>query len=162
MRQKVSSGCVKLLRKETNTKTAGIFVPFDGRIALLTIFQNLVNPSDEAQISVTLNVHGTLVSGTMIGMKRYYEEVSKKLSESVRAKSEEELSYVKKELQKLFDMIKQPHAKKEIETSDNRYDHIILKDVQIYIESAKVKASHWVGKKDSVDGFVLGEHSSYA
>ena len=59
-------------------------------------------------------------------------------------------------------MIKQPPSKKEIETSDNRYDHIILKDVQIYIESAKVKASHWVGKKDSVDGFVLGEHSSYA
>jgi hypothetical protein len=114
-------------------------VPFDGRIALLTIFQNLVNPSDEAQISVTLNVHGTLVSGTMIGMKRYYEEVSKKLSESVRAKSEEELSYVKKELQKLFDMIKQPPTKKEIETSDNRYDHIFLKDVQIYIGSAKVR-----------------------
>jgi hypothetical protein len=117
-----------LLRKETNTKTAGIFVPFDGCIALLTIFQNLVNPSDEAQISVTLNVHGTLVSGTMIGMKRYYEEVSKKVSGSVRAKSEEELSCVKKELQKLFAMIKQPPSKKEIETSDNRYDHIILKD----------------------------------
>jgi hypothetical protein len=32
----------KLLGNETNTKTAGIFVPFDGRIALLTIFQNLV------------------------------------------------------------------------------------------------------------------------
>jgi hypothetical protein len=29
-------------------------------------------------------------------MKRYYEEVSKKLSGSARAKSEEELSYVKK------------------------------------------------------------------
>ena len=42
MRQKVSSEYVKLLRNETNTKTAGIFVPFDGRIALLTIFQNLV------------------------------------------------------------------------------------------------------------------------
>jgi hypothetical protein len=68
-------------------------------------------------------------------------EVSKKLSES-RAKSEEELSYVKKELKKLFDMIKQPPSKKEIETSDNRYDHIFLKDVQIYIGSAKVKASH--------------------
>ena len=95
MRQKVSSEYVKLLRNETNTKTAGIFVPFDGCIALLTIFQNLVNPSDEAQISVTLNVHGTLVSGTMIGMKRYYEEVSKKVSGSVRAKSEEQLSYVK-------------------------------------------------------------------
>jgi len=162
MRQKVSSGCVKLLRKGTNTKTAGIFVPFDGRIALLTIFQNLVNPSDEAQISVTLNVHGTLVSGTMIGMKRYYEEVSKKLSESVRAKSEEELSYVKKELQKLFDMIKQPHAKKEIETSDNRYDHIFLKMFRYTSDLLKSKHHNWVGKIDSVDGFVLGEHSSYA
>jgi hypothetical protein len=83
-------------------------------------------------------------------MKRYYEEVSKKLSGSARAKSEEELSYVKKELKKLFDMIKQPPSKKEIETSDNRYDHIFLKDFQIYIESAKVKASHWVGKIDLV------------
>jgi len=79
----------------------------------------------------------------MIGMKRFYEEVSKKLSGSVRAKSEEELSYVKKELQKLFDMIKQPHAKKEIETSDNRYDHIFLK--MFRYTSDLLKSKHHTG-----------------
>ncbi len=50
---------------------------------------------------------GTVVSGTMIGMKRYYEEVSKTVIETARAKSEKEISYVRKELQKLFDIIKQ-------------------------------------------------------
>jgi hypothetical protein len=50
---------------------------------------------------------GTVVSGTMIGMKRYYEEVSKTVIETARAKYEKEVSYMRKELQKLFDIIKQ-------------------------------------------------------
>jgi hypothetical protein len=135
--------------------------PFDDRIALLRMFQNLVNPSDEAQISVTLNVHGTVVSGTMIGMKRYYEEVSKAVIETARAKSEEEVSYVKKELQKLFDIIKQPPAEVESQTSGISYDNIFLKDVEIYTAFGKVNASHWVGRMTSVDGFVLGQYLSY-
>jgi hypothetical protein len=137
-------------------------VPFDDRIALLRMFQNLVNPSDEAQISVTLNVHGTVVSGTMIGMKRYYEEVSKTLIETARAKSEEEVSYVRKELQKLFDIVKQPPPTEvENQSSGIRYDDIFLKDVEIYTAFGKVNASHWVGRITSVDGFVLGQYLSY-
>ncbi len=50
---------------------------------------------------------GTVVSGTMIGMKRYYEEVSKTVIETARAEYEKEVSYMRKELQKLFDIIKQ-------------------------------------------------------
>jgi hypothetical protein len=142
----------------TESKDKGAF---DDRIALLKMFQNLVNPSDEAQISVTLNVHGTVVSGTMIGMKRYYEEVSKTLIETARAKSEEEVSYVRKELQKLFDIIKQPPAEVENRSTGIRYDDIFLKDVEIYTAFGKVKASHWVGRINSVDGFVLGQYLSY-
>ena len=48
---------------------------FDGRIALLKLFAEFINPSEVSEISVTLNVHGTVVSGTMIGSKRYYHEV---------------------------------------------------------------------------------------
>jgi hypothetical protein len=46
-------------------------------------------------------------------MKRYYEEVSKTVIETARAKSEKEVSYVRKELQKLFDIIKQPATRVE-------------------------------------------------
>jgi hypothetical protein len=135
--------------------------PFDDRIALLRMFQNLVNPSDEAQISVTLNVHGTVVSGTMIGVKRYYEEVSKTVIETARAKSEKEISYVRKELQKLFDIIKQPPTGVENQSRSIDYDNIFLKDVEIYTSFGKVNASHWVGRISSVDGFVLGQYLSY-
>ena len=136
--------------------------PFDDRIALLRMFLNLVNPSDEAQISVTLNVHGTVVSGTMIGMNRYYEEVSKTLIETARAKSEKEVSYVRKELQKLFDIIKQPPPTEvENQSSGISYNNIFLKDVEIYTAFGKVSASHWVGRIGSVDGFVLGQYLSY-
>lgn len=142
----------------TESKDKG---PFDDRIALLRMFQNLVNPSDEAQISVTLNVHGTVVSGTMIGMKRYYEEVSKTVIETARAKSEEEVSYVRKELQKLFDIVRQRPAEVENQSNGFRYDNIFLKGVEIYTAFGKVNAPHWVGRIGSVDGFVLGQYMSY-
>ena len=107
--------------------------PFDDRIALLRMFQNLVNPSDEAQISVTLNVHGTVVSGTMIGVKRYYEEVSKTVIETARAKSEKEISYVRKELQKLFDIIKQPATGVENQSRSIDYDNISQRCRNLYL-----------------------------
>ena len=44
---------------------------FDGRIGLLKIFAGIINPSENGEIPLTLNVHGTIVSGLMIGMKPY-------------------------------------------------------------------------------------------
>ena len=50
---------------------------FDGSIGLLKIFADVVNPTKSGEIDLTLNVHGTIISGVMISMKRYYEEVGK-------------------------------------------------------------------------------------
>lgn len=36
---------------------------FDGRIGLLKIFAGIINPSETSEIDITLNVHGTIVSG---------------------------------------------------------------------------------------------------
>ena len=58
---------------------------FDGRITLLKILASFVNPSDVAQISVTLNVNGVIITGTMIGMKPYYDAIAEKLIERLVA-----------------------------------------------------------------------------
>jgi hypothetical protein len=69
---------------------------------------------------------------------------------------------VRKELQKLFDIIKQPHPTEvENQSSGISYNNIFLKDVEIYTAFGKVNASHWVGRIGSVDGFVLGQYLSY-
>ena len=71
---------------------------FDGRITLLKILASFVNPSDVAQISVTLNVNGVIITGTMIGMKPYYDAIAEKLIETVRSPSEEINIVVKKSI----------------------------------------------------------------
>jgi hypothetical protein len=73
---------------------------FDGRIDLLKLFASLINPSDVAQITTTLNVNGVEITGTMIDMKPYYEAIGKKLKETVRGTSEEIDSAVKKKIWK--------------------------------------------------------------
>jgi hypothetical protein len=65
---------------------------FDGRIGLLKIFAGIINPSEKSEIDINLSVHGTIVSGKMIGMKRYYEEIGKVFIDAITDTSPENKS----------------------------------------------------------------------
>lgn len=131
---------------------------FDGRIALLKLFAEFINPSEVSEISVTLNVHGTVVSGTMIGSKRYYHEVGEMFVDAIKTKSLEETSGTKEEFKMLFQMLKQPPTAEQLEGGEVEveYNHIFLKDARIYDAAHVFSATYWVGKIESVDGFFLG------
>jgi len=130
---------------------------FDGRITLLKLFAGLINPSDVAQITTTLNVNGIIITGTMIGMKPYYEAISKKLKETVRGTSEEIDTVVKKDLEEIFEQSKQPPSIEELEKGFD-FDYIYLKDAKFYSGGVffPAEGTYWIGKIDSVDGFILG------
>jgi hypothetical protein len=64
---------------------------FDGRIGLLIVLAEVINPSDDFEVGITLNVQGILVSGIMISAKRYYEKMGKVLSEANKGKGNAEI-----------------------------------------------------------------------
>ena len=65
---------------------------FDGRIRLFKNICWYYKSQRKSEIDITLSVHGTIVSGKMIGMKRYYEEIGKVFIDAITDTSPENKS----------------------------------------------------------------------
>ncbi|CDQ19176.1 hypothetical protein SAMN05192559_101171 [Halobacillus karajensis] len=111
------------------------------------ILQNFVKAANQGDFSldITLNVNGTLVTGTTVSAKKYMQslsgtfdggnEISQKLSEKLSRTSD--INYSQEEI---------------------RFIH--LENAQVYNGDAQPTPSegsfHWRGKLEEVDGFFLG------
>jgi hypothetical protein len=93
----------------------------------------------------------------MIGMKPYYDAIAEKLIETVRSPSEEINIVVKKDLEKIFEDLKQPPSLEELEKGYD-FEFIYLKNAQFHTggDFFPHEGSYWIGKIESVDGFILG------
>lgn len=142
---------------------------FDGRIGLLKIFAGIINPSETSEIDITLNVHGTIVSGKMIGMKRYYDEIGKVFIDAIIDRSSENTSPAEvtssentspaKEIFKMLFSEIEALSQKELEGGEFEFNHIFMRNVKIYNGGQIIPitgTTYWVGKIQSVDGFLLG------
>jgi hypothetical protein len=105
---------------------------------------------------LTLNVHGTIISGVMIGMKRYYDEVGKMFVNAIKSGSPQETSRIKEEIKFLFDKIKEPPTGKQLEEEEVEFNHIFMRYVKIYDGKRVYSTPYWIGKIESIDGFFLG------
>jgi len=128
---------------------------FDGRIGLLKILAKVLNPTKSGEISLTLNVHGKIISGVMIGMNRYYELIGKMFLDAIKSGSPQEVSHIKEELKHHFDKIKVSPIETQIE-EEVEYNHIFMRYVKIYDGKRVYSPPYWIGKIESVDGFFLG------
>jgi hypothetical protein len=132
---------------------------FDGRIGLLKIFAAIINPSENGEIPLTLNVRGTIVSGLMIGMKPYYEQIGKIFVDAINSSSRKHASVAKEEFKMVFEKIKEPPNSKELEEAEYEYNHIFMRNTKIYNGGQVIPSTgttYWIGKIESVDGFFLG------
>jgi hypothetical protein len=132
---------------------------FDGRIGLLKIFAGIINPSDKGEIPLTLNVRGTIVSGLMIGMKPYYEQIGKIFVDAIKSSSQKHASVAKEEFKMVFDKIKEPPNLKELQEAEYEFNHIFMRNTKIYNGAQVIPSTgttYWIGKIESVDGFFLG------
>jgi hypothetical protein len=132
---------------------------FDGRIGLLKIFAGIINPSDKGEIPLTLNVRGTIVSGLMIGMKPYYEQIGKIFVDAIKSSSQKHASVAKEEFKMVFDKIKKPPNLKDLEEAEYEFNHIFMRNTKIYNGAQVIPSTgttYWIGKIESVDGFFLG------
>jgi hypothetical protein len=132
---------------------------FDGRIGLLKIFAGIINPSEKGEIPLTLNVHGTIVSGLMIGMKPYYEEIRKIFVDATKSSSRKHASIAKEEFKMVFDKIEEPPNSKELVEGEYEFNHIFMRNTKIYNGTQVIPSTgttYWIGKIESIDGFFLG------
>jgi hypothetical protein len=128
---------------------------FDGRIGLLKIFAGIINPSEKSEIDITLSVHGTIVSGKMIGMKRYYEELGKVFIDAITDTSPENKSPSKEVLTMLFEKIEQLNQK-ELEEGEFEFNYIFMRYTKFYNCGQVIPSTgttYWIGKIESIDGF---------
>jgi hypothetical protein len=132
---------------------------FDGRIGLLKIFAGIINPSEKGEIPLTLNVHGTIVSGLMIGMKPYYKQVRNIFVEAINSSSRKHASVAKEEFKMVFDKIEEPPNSKELVEGVYEFNHIFMRNTKIYNGGQVIPSTgttYWIGKIESVDGFFIG------
>lgn len=123
---------------------------FDGTIGLLNTLAGVINPSDDFEVGITLNVHGTIVSGIMISARRYYETMGKQLSEANKGRGNNE---IKESFDQMANVASRDDGKK--------YNFIYLKDAKFMTGQQLTPdgSSYWIGKIESIDGFIFGNLS---
>ena len=128
---------------------------WNGRIFLLELLQKSINTTERSFISITLNLHGSVVSGKMIGMKTYYEGMRKLFIQRAISERDEDNLDNEKMLNEAFEEIIK--TTKEAMEKDVPYNYIFLKDALIYVgnQPLTITGGYWNGKIDSIDGFIL-------
>lgn len=117
---------------------------------MLAMFVSAVN-KHEYSLDITLNVNGSLVTGSTISAHHYFES----LAESFEG-GEEVAATLNDEISNASDSAK--------EQAQNDANFIHLKNTQVYTGDAQPTPSKgqflWRGKMEEVDGFFLGRISS--
>ncbi|WP_261131312.1 gas vesicle accessory protein GvpU [Bacillus sp. Marseille-Q3570] len=117
--------------------------------SILEYFVKAANTGDFS-LDVTLNVNGSVISGTMISAKEYFEELSGKLEDG---------SEIAKKLSE--DLAEASEAADSHDGGEANFIH--LKNTRVYCGDSKPTPSKgkilWRGKLEQINGFFLGKIS---
>lgn len=123
-------------------------------IRLLEVLNNVINESSgESSFGVTLDVHGVTISGLLISRRRYYDEMYKAILQS--NPSAQEWGFLFEEMKK---QLPQNDEEWEVATQIGLI-YVCLKDAKYVMGANLIPAQGlglWMGKIDSIDGFMLG------
>ncbi len=115
---------------------------------ILQLLIESVNEYEDYEVPVTLNVNGTLVSGTLQSAEDYFKEMLEVFDEDSDADK-----HVYEQLKKATDQLKSG------EEPEINYIHV--KDAKMFDESGGAAPSKgevtWRGKLHEVDGFFIGK-----
>jgi hypothetical protein len=118
---------------------------------LLNIFNEYANSPDmeeEENIGNTLNVKGLVISGDLVGIKKYYEGISKRLLDKDDKKPIESFN----QLIETF-----PRNQEEFEAMADSIRYICLKNAKLHSSSGTTHVGLWMSQLESIDGFFIGK-----
>ncbi|SDN73733.1 gas vesicle accessory protein GvpU [Alkalicoccus daliensis] len=115
---------------------------------ILQLMIESVNEHEDYEIPITLNVHGTLVSGNLVSAEYYFQELMEAFSEDNDADKQ------------IYDKLeKATHHLESGEEPGINYVH--MKEAKMFDESGTAIPSKgnvlWRGKMKEVDGFFIGK-----
>lgn len=123
----------------------------------LTSLINIVNKTKGFSFDITINVHGTLISGSLISYESYLRELSDNFS---KANGDAEVG---KAFSENFARLAEEVATSplsegtegEIEKPDSNFVHLRNAKI-VHLNGDFITNTVWRGKIESVDGFFLG------
>jgi len=127
-------------------------------IRLLELFNEIINSAYEGKMGVTLNSSGLIVSGNLISLKKFYEQISQALQESIDSQD----SDARQGWKLLFDrLIESLPNTEELDSFIELIGigYVCLEDARFFPGLGSIPSSGtlWIGKLESVDGFSLGK-----
>ncbi len=124
-----------------------------------------VGRSDSA-IPVTLNVHGTLITGKLVSVLNYHKHLKHTLLDDLKEKDDPQLYGPLKEA---FGALEEVPIMDE--QGNFNLNYVSLQDAKVFLTHVEITINEvgmqkysptmsvpfWIGKMESVDGFFLGE-----
>ncbi|WHY93738.1 gas vesicle accessory protein GvpU [Neobacillus cucumis] len=116
------------------------------------------NPETKLEMGITLNLAGSIVSGTLIGDSTYFELIKEKMNSSL---NERESSFMTSVINRLTDEINKNEEDSEDSGLISNFIH--LKDAKFYTPGNNnpliTVGALWRGKLADVVGFTFGNLS---
>ena len=121
----------------------------------LTALTKVVNETKGLSLNITLNAHGTTISGSLIGYETYLKELSNSFK---KANSDPTIAEVfSDKFTKLADVTATSSLSNKSESKNHDPNFIHLKGVRIVNSNGDfITNTLWRGKIDSIDGFFFG------
>jgi hypothetical protein len=110
----------------------------------------------ESSISVTISVHGTMISGDLVSVENFHKYMKTTLLDNLDQNNDAEVYEPIRDALQILENIK-------IVDEDNNFifNYICIKNPRIFLSSSNPNfAPYWIGKLDSIDGFFLGTMES--
>lgn len=126
----------------------------------LVMLLNIVNQGT-IEFGLTLNVGGSVISGTLISGKKYFSEFAKQFSNAIGTPEEASNEpSIEESFRKLGDIYDLPEGKQGEELKNQApVTYIHLRDANVFFKDGTIPTGvgvFWRGKLSSVDGFSLG------
>jgi hypothetical protein len=127
---------------------------FQNAIISLDFMIRLVNSVPDTLIPITLTVKGMLISGKLMSLKQFHEELGITITDSLRNETPEFRREIREFAQNLFKL------RAVDENGHLAFNYVCMKDPVFHLGGRPVEMDMavpiWIGKIESVDGYFLG------
>jgi len=123
-------------------------------VSLESLVRVVTKGKSDSSISVTLNVHGTLVSGKLVSVVNYHKFLRHTILDNLKEKDNPEVYGPIKEAFEILETVP------IIDENNNFiFNYVCIQDARIFLSGNQptVSVPYWIGKMESVDGFFIGE-----
>ncbi len=135
-------------------------------LALECLVRVVTTAKSDSSISITLNVHGTLISGKLVSVLNYHKHLKHTLLDNFKEKDDPEVYGPMKEAFTTLEQI--PILDEE---GNFNLNYVCLQDAKVFLTHVELTINEvgiqkytptmsvpfWIGKMESVDGFFIGE-----